>query len=207
MMGKKIYLLSLRHSEAPFVEAEKEALDSIGNKSMFVIDFARDSEEKTREKKRQDVEYFKKMGAEKIEFASDFDDDEIGEKIVEAGLLYIAGGDTELLLRILREKGLDEKIKDFEGIIVGNSAGTYACCREYVKVNDDGVQVFSGLGLIDICCNAHYTEEFEDELLKLSEGKKIYAVPDNSVIVFEDGELSFRGKIYLFSDGKKEAIN
>jgi len=206
-MKRRIYLLGLRHSEYPFVKEEKEALSLSSDKNMLVIDFARDSKEKIIEKKKEDIKRFKKLGAKKIEFASDLSDKGIKEKLIQIDLLYIAGGDTELLSKQINKKNLTSLIKSFNGIIIGNSAGTYICCKEYVNIKDNNVKIIPALGIVDICCKVHYKPEFDSSLLKASKGKKIYAIPDGSVIIVEDGRLSFVKEIYLFENGKKEEIN
>ena len=204
-MARKIYLLGLRHSEFPFVKEEKEAVDLSETKNMFVIDFARYGEKYIKEKKKADFKMFKGYGAKKVEFTSNLNDEEIKQRIKETDLIYIAGGDTIKLLGEIKQKNLEGLIKSFEGIIVGNSAGAYVCCKGFVE--ETNRKIIPGFGMVNIFIKAHYVSEFDNMLSELSEKEKIYAIPDSSVIVVEKGKLSFRGDVYKFVKGKKEKIN
>ncbi len=204
MKAKKIYLEGGgKHEERTFEDLEKEVLSSTRNKIIFELDFARYGD-KILTRKKRDRNYFIGLGAEEINFASDCNSfDEIKERISQSDILYIAGGDTELLLKKIKEDGLDKLIRNFKGILIGNGAGAYACCKEYIKIREDVVQVIPSLGLVNFCCKAHYEDKFDETLKKYSKDRDIYAISEDSVIIIEDDNLKFIGKAYLFSNGKK----
>jgi len=205
-MASKIYLEGGgRIKDRVFEKLEKRILSLVSNKVIFEIDFARYGE-KLKERKIRDLNYFKELRAEEIFFSSDCDSKDIKKRINESGILYIAGGDTELLLDRIRKEGLVDLIKKFPGIIIGNSAGAYACCREYVKIRDNDVKVIPSLGLVDFCCMAHYERKFDNKLLEFSKDRDIYGIPEPSTIMIEDDKLSFIGDVYLFSKGEKIKI-
>ena len=207
-MAMKIYLEGGgRHSEKVFESLEGEILSSTDNKIIFILDFARE-DDIIMEKKEKDIDYFKELGAEKINFASDCSSfEEIKEKMDESGVLYLAGGNTELLLEKIKEKNITSLIKSYNRIIIGNSAGAYACCKEYIKIRDNVKSISSSLGLVNFCCITHYKPEFDEPLKEYSNDRDIYAIPEPSVIVVEDGKLNFIGNIYLFSKENKTKVN
>ena len=80
-------------------------------------------------------------------------------------------------------------------------------CEGYVKIKDSqNEKIIKGLGLVKFYMIAHYKEEFDKTLLKLSKDKNIYGVPEKSAIVI-DGNLEFIRDVYLFSKGRKHKIN
>lgn len=204
-MVKKIYLLGGGNQEV-YGELDKKILEEADNKNVFVINLTTNDKEKLERKKTELKEYFIGLGAEKVDFVSDFVSIEnIRNKMNESGLLFIAGGNTEILLESLEKKKLIPLIKSFDGIIEGNSAGAYICCKKYL-----GSNLGFGLNLVDISCRAHYgstDEKFgsdpEETLVEFSKGKEIYAMTEGSALIVEGENLSVIGDVYLFKNGDK----
>ncbi len=207
-MAKRIYLEGGERQETDvYVDLEKNILDSVNEKTIFILDFARYGDEIIR-RKEKDKKYFESLGATKIEFATGyFSSEEIIKQINDSNILYLVGGSTEFLLEKIREKNLVPVIESYEGIIIGNSAGAYACCKEYFRIRDEGVKVIPSLGLVDFSCEAHYTNEFDSQLLELSNEGDIYGIPEGSAIVVEGNKLNFIKDVYLFSKGEKTKVN
>lgn len=203
-MAKKIYLEGGNLAgERPYLGLERGILSSANNKVMFVLDFARHGEGLI-ERKEKDKIYFNDLGAEEIYFASDCSSsDEINEKIKNSEVLYLPGGDTELLLEKIKENNLEFLLRSYEGIIFGNSAGAYACATEYPKIREGEVNIIKSLGLVNFVVKAHYTEEFDKPLLEISKEKDVYGIANEGIIVVENGKLNYIGDIYLFSKGEK----
>lgn len=208
-MARKIYLEGGEsHKTGIFFGLEKEALSETEDNKIFVLDFARHGEKISR-KKIQDTEYFGSMDANILGFATDLDSEgDLINLINESEILYLPGGSTELLLERISEKGLVSTIKSYNKVIIGNSAGAYACCNEYFKIRENEVETIPSLGLVDLSCKAHYREDFDEELMKYSLTKDIYGVPEGSAIIVEDGEkIKFFNEVFLFSKGKKTKAN
>jgi len=162
--------------------------------------------------------YFKDLGAKRIEFAELLDSlQEITEKVNASDLIYLPGGDTRLLLKRLRDSGTDSLLRKYNKVIIGNSAGALALCRDYVIVKGQGAaletKVALGIGLANFGVCVHYRslreeysgESLDKELKGLSEkvNVKIYAIPEQCALIYDEGNLEFVGDIYLFCKGKK----
>ena len=209
-MAMKIYLLGGRKiREGKTKEVDEQVFAELDNTKTYVLDFAKDDDVKLDEYKEFLRDYFKKLGAEEINFSSDkVSEEENINNIKESGLMNILGGDTELLIEKINKKGLVDAIKSFNGVIVGNSAGSYLMCKEYIKIREQMLKRIDSLGIVDLIMKAHYTSEFDHELLNLSKDVKIYGVPDESQIIVDDkGKLEFKGDLYLFSKGDKIKVN
>lgn len=205
-MTGKIYLLGGGNQDV-FRDIDKKILNESTNKKIFIINLTTPNKEKLEKKKIELMKHFKEVGYEEIDFASDCNSrEDIKERVDNAGALFIAGGDTEFLLENIKEKNLAPLIKSFKGIIGGNSAGAYACCKEYIKIKDNKIKIIPSLGLVDFCCKAHYKENFDKVLLDSSQNRKIYGIPEASVIIWSGGELEIIGEAYLFSNKQKEKL-
>ncbi len=205
-MAKKIYLLGGGRQNELYPSLDKDVFNDLDKKEILIIDFARDTPEILENKSKRDIEYLKGLGYEKILFASQMDADSIKEYMQEVPIIFVAGGKTEILLDKLRDLGLEAPIKEFKGILQGNSAGAYMCCKEYVKIRDD-VRIIPSFGLVDFCCKAHYNEKFDDTLIEQSKSRKIYGICEGAAVVIENNNISFIGDVYLFENGKKTKIN
>ncbi len=208
-MAKEIYLegggATLKEET---IHIDRAAMQKAKKKSVYVLDLTGRDEEKIATYREFFKEYFKKIGGEEINFASVSTVNEIKKGVQEAGVLYIPGGDTELLIENVKEKGLTESIKSFKGVIIGMSAGAYLMCSQYTKIREDKIDLINALGVLDFNMQAHYEEKFDPQLIELSKEKDIYAVTDKSAImVNEKRKPSFIGEVYLFSKGNKTKVN
>ncbi len=127
----------------------------------------------------------------------------------DCDVLILSGGHVPTENRFFTELGLREKLKDFDGTVIGISAGTMnAADCVYAQPELDGESVdpdyerfLTGLGLTKVNILPHY-EAVKDEIL---DGQRVYediTYPDSFGRVFyalEDGS-------YLYSDGTGEEI-
>ncbi|MCD6239880.1 MAG: Type 1 glutamine amidotransferase-like domain-containing protein [Thermotogae bacterium] len=161
-------------------------------------------------------DYFKDTGAKKIIFAELTDSLKgIKKKIKSADLIYLPGGEPKLLIRRLRRRGIDLLLKKYTGIIVGNSAGAVALCKEYAVIKgQDGrlkTTLEPGLGLVDFTISVHYGSPIkwpggnspDKEHKRLSKKIRIYAIPERCALVYDGKDLKTIGKVYVFDKGKK----
>ncbi len=84
------------------------------------------------------------------------------EMILGAGLVYLGGGETKLLLEALDAWGAKEvflKVLDSGGVLAGISAGAYALAAKSIHVDGEEIEVNDGLGLVPVICQAHATAE------------------------------------------------
>jgi len=202
-MGQKVYLLGGGRDSEKYMEFGEEIANKSSNKSLFIIEWAKDNDD-NRDFLRN---YFSKVGYERIVFVTEFDSfEDIEKNMGDSGVLFIAGGVTENLIEKVEREGVGKLIKSFEGIIVGNSAGAYLLSKGYVDKERSKI-LKDSLGVVNIICKAHYREEFDDYLILLSENEEIYGLGEGSYILFDSGDLSFSGEIYLFKDGERRKVD
>ncbi|MFJ9384217.1 Type 1 glutamine amidotransferase-like domain-containing protein [Peribacillus sp. NPDC101481] len=141
----------------------------------------------------------------------DLSDKEMKKSIKEHDILYFIGGKPERLIHVIEEKGLVPIIKDFQGLIIGYSAGSLVFSNDCIITKDKDYPVtvvINGLGLVGFSVEVHYDESIDGELFPLSNERKIYAIPNGSAIFSKNGELfKVANDIYSFQNMKKEIVN
>ncbi len=134
--------------------------------------------------------------------------------------LYIGGGNTFRLLKILKDSGAFEKIREYlvreDGIVYGGSAGAIIFGKDLDSCRTDDADEtgladhagFNMLGGYSLLC--HYTnrdpertERSRRYLLELSETKPVYAIPEEDTICADHERIVFVGNrpYYEFRDG------
>ncbi|NLC39294.1 MAG: type 1 glutamine amidotransferase-like domain-containing protein [Clostridiaceae bacterium] len=127
------------------------------------------------------------------------EDREIRDKIFSADLIYVGGGDTDLMMRVWGEYGVDNYLREaYEKDIVlsGLSAGSI-CWFDFGHSDSlsyrnkgqwDFIRVY-GLGLIPAAHAPHYNEEGREgfDSMILEEGCIGIALEDNVALVEVDG--------------------
>ena len=125
-------------------------------------------------------------------------------------VLYFIGGQPERLLQVILDKELTATIRSFPGLMIGYSAGALAFCTDCILTKDEDYPdtiVLQGLGLVDFSVEVHYRPESDDELLTLSKGRTIYALPDGSAIFYKDGNIDTRvNNIITFENSNKSIV-
>ena len=207
MKENKIYLLGGADSKKGDTKViDSKILSELDNKSVFVINLTTNDKAKIESYKQFWNFYFNEIGIKEINFLSDSNSHEyIKKKINSAGLIYIIGGDTELLIENAKKLKLLPLIKSFKGVILGNSAGAYLLCNQYIRTSD--LKLAKGSGLIKINLMVHYLDKFDKQLLELSKDKEIYAISEKSFIIISGKNKDYFGDIHLFSRGEKSKIN
>ncbi len=175
--------------------------------AVVVFPWARASFDKTYIRRKRLFEYFRSLGACNVDFA-DYSDttQEITRKIACSDLIYLPGGLTSVLIERLKNKNVDTLLREYEGVVVGRSAGALALGKKCVVTKNrrrPTPRIISGIGLVDFAVTAHYKPSKDEALKKLSQQEKIYAIPERAALVYEDGALSFMGEVCLFQNGEK----
>ena len=182
-------------------------MNNASNKNVLILNLTSDDENKLRDRKERFTDYFISIGANKVDFIEiDTSKEEFVTKFEEAGLLYVPGGDTIILIRYIKEMNLLSHIKSFKGVYLGNSAGAYAMCPDYLRIGHGPIEIIPSFGLVNFWVKAHYKPEFESDLNELSKNREIFALEDESALIF-DGSKEFLGTVWKFSQGKKEKVN
>jgi peptidase E len=186
---------------------ERAFVDAGGAPAVLIFNWTAESAEKTGKCGKIMVDYFEDIGARAVEFAECSDSfEEIAQKVERSDLIYLPGGVTRILVKRLLNARVDSLLREYDKIIVGNSAGALAFGRDCIltrgKRNKRTV-IIPGLGLVDFSVKVHYKASRDRELKELSHERKIYAIPERSALVFSDGSVSCIGDVYLFQNGRK----
>lgn len=210
-MAKLYFLGGENVSKRNSREVNEAAFHDAGEKpSILVLPWARPLFDRARKRRKRLLNYFTSIGAGKISFSSYSDaSKEIADKVGRSDLIYLLGGFTTRLIKCLKERHVDRLLREYGGVIIGRSAGALALCGKCILTdrNKSEAKIISGLGIADFTMKVHYKSSKDDELKMLSKEDKIYALPERSALVYENGDLRAIGKVYLFQDGKKELFN
>lgn len=146
------------------------------------------------------------------------------ELIQKANLIILAGGHVPTQNRFFQEIRLRELLQNYDGVLIGISAGTMNCADlVYAQPELDGEGVLNddkrflpGLGITKIMVLPHYQETkdavldelrlFEDITYPDSADRRFYALVDGSYIMCRDGREELRGESYLIADGSVDII-
>lgn len=145
-------------------------------------------------------------------------DENAQELIWESDLIILSGGHVPTQNAYFQEIGLAEMLEDFQGVVMGISAGTMNCAdRVYIQPEEEGEsdpefeRFAPGLGLTDTNVLPHYQQVkdytldglrlFEDITYADSYGECFLAMVDGSYI-YNDGEGEvLYGEAYTLEDG------
>ncbi len=145
----------------------------------------------------------------------------LAERLVRgSNLLILSGGHVPTQNRFFDRIRLRGLLTDYNGIIIGISAGSmnaadevYAQPEEEGEATDPAYQRFlTGLGLTKTNLLPHYQENREDVLDGLriyrdiacpdSTGRMFYAIPDGSYLLVDDRKEVLCGEAYLIHNGE-----
>ena len=152
--------------------------------------------------------------------------EELAEELIhESDLLILSGGHVPTQNRFFQKIGLRELIKDFDGIVIGISAGSmnsadvvYARAELEGEAIDPSYQkYFEGLCLTKTMLLPHHQDVrdvildglrlFEDITCSDSYGKTFYSIPDGSYLYIDSSKEELRGEAYMIKDGVMKQIS
>ena len=126
------------------------------------------------------------------------------EKIV----YFLMGGNPYTQFKIIQTLDLKEKIKKHEDIVIGFCAGAINLSTYSIITSDEDFDTpdsYIGIGREDICIEPHYnnsndiTRKIELKDFAKKYNTKIYCIPDESIIYFENGKKYEKGNIYYIN--------
>ena len=144
--------------------------------------------------------------------------DRCGELVGRADLIFLVGGHVPTQNAFFRETDLREELRNWDGVLVGVSAGTMNCEELiYAPPEEEGEAVdpnyqrfYPGLGLTKHMIFPHFQDTryevvdglptLETSLLPDSMGRSIYALVDGSFLLGKDGGEELRGEAYLIEN-------
>lgn len=136
------------------------------------------------------------------------------EYVKKSNVIFLSGGDTYIENEFFNQIHLKELLQDFDGIIIGQSAGSINMAESAYNSPEEGDSsepiYFDGLGLSSINIEPHFvldTNGFDEmqiyqrnHLLKESKTRPIYALCDGSHILETDESIKIYGKAFLIKD-------
>ena len=128
-----------------------------------------------------------------------------------------AHGGTVIIRAHGVEKGISEKIKEFQGAVIGVSAGAINLGKISIcsKDIDDGVEntkIYYGIGRIDYTFEPHFEinngELLKSELFPASNKFKIYGITNNTALkVSNEKEIDIiKGDLYIINNSEVNII-
>ena len=150
--------------------------------------------------------------------------DIVKNKIKEADIIYIGGGDTIKLLENIKEYNIDILLKEAyeDGVVLaGMSAGAILLSKDgfsdskITRKESDKHEFVEGLNFIDISFCPHYekgsnkAKELEEELTK--KDKKVYCLENCTALKIIDNNIDViksntESKVYIKSNNIEEEI-
>jgi len=125
-----------------------------------------------------------------------------------ASALFLMGGSPHLQMEFIKANGLLPIIRQFSGVIMGISAGAMSMAENTFYSADKNFNIshiHKGIGLADVSVAPHFFPDDEalliDEILPFSYIIDIYAMCDDSAILFCGGKKTIFGEIYFVSKG------
>lgn len=139
----------------------------------------------------------------------------VNEYIRKANVIFLSGGDTYVQNEFFKQLHLKELLKDFDGIIIGQSAGSINMAKHVYNSPEEMEKsepiYFEGLDLSNINIEPHFvfdTTGFNEmqiyqrkHLLKESKRRPIYALCDGTHILETNESIMIYGKAFLIKDG------
>ena len=151
--------------------------------------------------------------------------DKAAELVQNADLIILMGGHVPTQNRFFAEIHLRERLKNYDGVIVGISAGSmnsadvvYAQPElEGEAISQDYQKFLPGLNLTETMLLPHYQKVrddvldglrlFEDITFADSAGRRFYVLPDGSYLYICNGREELRGQAWLIEDGVMHKIS
>jgi len=144
--------------------------------------------------------------------------------IWRSDLMILMGGHVPTQNRFFQEIGLDRLISNYQGVVLGLSAGSMnAAQRVYAQPEAPGESVPSfrrflpGLGLTKLNILPHYQQAkhytldgmrlYEDVTFADSKGECFYSLVDGTYLLIEDGMTLLYGEAYRLQDGIMEQLS
>lgn len=146
------------------------------------------------------------------------------ELIRQSNLIILAGGHVPTQNWFFREIGLKELLGNYQGVLMGISAGSMNAAGEVYSLPEapgesshDFQRFLPGLGLTDINILPHYQwakdyiidgkRLFDEVVPPDSRGKCFHAFPDGTYIHIENGMEWIRGEAWQIRDGRMEKVS
>lgn len=141
-------------------------------------------------------------------------------KILNADIIYIGGGDSIKLINKIKEYKIDtllEEALNKKTVLAGISAGAILLSKEgfsdslILRGESDKYSFLEGLNLININICPHYSLEKSIQLKEQINNREIYCLENSTALKIEDDSITIikanpNNNIYLISKTKEEKL-
>ena len=120
-----------------------------------------------------------------------------------ADCVFLMGGDAALQIKLIRDLGLEEELRNSPAVLLGVSAGSMNMGRFVADVWETKA-LCEGLGLTDFTVKGHYADDawFLPALKEMSLARPIAAMEDESAIFIKADAVWSLGNIHWLVDGE-----
>ncbi len=147
--------------------------------------------------------------------------DDAEEYINKANMIFLSGGDTFEQNEFFNRINLKEKLLNYKGLIVGQSAGAINMAEDVFNSPEEMEEsepiFYKGLGLTNINVEPHFvldSSEFDesekyqrDIILNESNNRNIYGQCNGShILIDSEGQVLICGETYLISNNEIVSI-
>ena len=146
---------------------------------------------------------------ENIDWINYFKDtkEEAKAKIKNSNIIFFTGGLPDKMFVRLMEFDLINDLENFNGVIIGSSAGAVIQLLEYHLTPDGDYSTFSyypGLNMIkNFAIEVHYEGTYiqKESIKKVLNEKKdtLYAITDNGGLIVDNKEVTLLGETHTFT--------
>lgn len=128
---------------------------------------------------------------------------EAEEKISRASIIYLGGGNTELLINVFRRKKIIPVLKKFldkGGVLAGMSAGAVVLGKISILSEIGQVLKFGkGFGFLpDFIFLPHYQEKYKDEVFLIKKRfsqKTVFLLPEKTAVYIKGKSKKYFGRV------------
>lgn len=164
------------------------------------------------------------MGFSEVMLLDDRTQERAAEFVSWSDVIMLGGGHVPTQSAFFNRIGLKVLLKDFQGVVLGVSAGSMNCASiVYSQPECPGESLdpyyrrfLPGLGLGDVMILPHYQKErhtildgrrlYEDITYADSFGHEFIAIPDGSYVLVEDDSARLFGEGYRIAEGRIEKV-
>ncbi len=146
---------------------------------------------------------FYAYGIKEIRWVNYFRDSkqEMIDKITKSTILLLPGGAPDLFMKRLKEKRIKKYVRDYPGLVIGESAGAMIQLDTYHITPDEDYSEFgvlTGLGQLsgfDIEVHYRNSKVQRESMEKID--KPVYGITDKGAILVEDKKVTCIGEIEI----------
>lgn len=142
---------------------------------------------------------------DEVEWLNPYDGSNHAEQVAKADLLFFTGGMPEKAIARMQQLGVTNAVKQFNGVIMGASAGAMLQLGMYHVTPDedyDSYGIWHGLGLVNgLDLEVHYlATDLQRQCSKRAArelGLPIYRMWHEGGLLIEDGKVTVMGNVEL----------